>query len=74
MSEATEPVKAGDPIHLVSAWKHHCPGVVDKVHNEGLIDLTAMLPSGEPIKITSSPRDDRGTLPDSWHPAGVAQN
>ncbi len=69
MSEASKPVKAGDQIHLVTQWGNHCPGVVDNVISERLIDLTATLPNGEPIKITSSPRDDRGRLGDSWHPA-----
>jgi hypothetical protein len=56
--------KKGDRISLVLASGKATPAQITAVNKDGTVDLEA-----GPIVITSSPRDDSLTQPDSWAPA-----
>lgn len=67
MAEAKKvDVKVGTEVHLVHAKGMHIPAKVTRVGKGGLIDLEAEN-GDETIVITSSPQDDTGRKPDSWH-------
>jgi hypothetical protein len=63
---AKDQLKSGTKVHLVLASGKHAPAVVTGVKSAGLIDLEAEV-GGQTVVITSSPLDEQGKRPDSWH-------
>jgi len=61
-------VKVGADVHLVLASGKHAPAEVTGVRKGAgdLVDLEAEV-GGEMVTITSSPLDESGKKPDSWH-------
>lgn len=67
-------IKPGAEVHLVHAKGHHIAARVTKVRggDRQLVDLEADLGGEEKLVITSSPLDESGKFPDSWHPVEPA--
>jgi hypothetical protein len=69
-NEKPEPLKSGGAVRLATPYGHASAKVlkVGKVPAGAtgpLLDIEAEI-NGKPLKITASPHDASGTLPDSW--------
>jgi hypothetical protein len=60
-------IKPGAEVHLVHAKGHHLPAKVTRVRDRNFIDLEADAGGEAKLVITSSPYDETGKRPDSWH-------
>lgn len=76
-SKGTRMPKVGETVHLVHHTHEpganfaiaHAEAEVEKVHAKGhSVDLVVHADDpAKSLRITSSPRDDEGKKPDSWH-------
>lgn len=69
MAKKKTAIEKGSAVHLVTAAGRHVAAVVTSVRKGGLVDLECeeLGTAGKPLVITSSPCDELGKKPDSWH-------